>query len=155
MTTVMVSFIAVVLFGMVMLATLSYGDSLGIMSTNDSLLFTQRLQSAAEIVSQVETSTGSRPRSGQEIMDAGMPKSTVSGLDHFEVDCSANTSTCHPMHLCLRLPGSLETRKSAEITADRLKGENGSPDDAFVSGTCDSFDHKTDPVTDTVIVFKI
>lgn len=134
MTTVMASFLAIVLFGMVMLATISYGDALGMRAAPDSVVIGQRLQSAAELVSQIETGTGSRPHTAQELFQAGMPSSTIGGAGELQVECTgssaASVEACTPLTLCVALPGTSENVSAARATADRIHGA--------VSGECGS-----------------
>lgn len=126
MTTVMASFMAIVLFGMIMIATISYGDSMGMMSAPDSVVLSQRLQSAAEFASQIQDSTGSRPRSAQEMFEAGFPASTVGGGGDLEVVCTGQS--CSPMAICLSLPSTAENRAVVQVAATRVRG--------VMSGAC-------------------
>lgn len=142
MTTVMASFIAIVLFGMIMIATISYGDSLGMMAATDSVALSQRIQSAAEIVAQVQTETGSRPRSAADLVAAGMPASTAGSMGDLDIQCT--NQTCTPMALCLVLPATSDNITAARAAAGRVKGT--------VSGTCGA---AGDPADQVVITLNI
>lgn len=126
MTTVMISFIAIVLFGMIMVATISYGDALGMMSAPESVEVAGRLQSAAELVSQIQASTGSRPTSADALWSAGLSRQIRQDGSDIVVRCS--NDTCSPMALCLTLPGTSSNVLVAKSAASRVKG--------FVSGEC-------------------
>jgi len=126
MTTVVASFIAIVLFGMIMIGTISYGDSLGMMSAPDSVAIAQRMQTAAELVSQTQSSTGSRPSSAQELTEAGMPQSVTGEAGDMQVKCSDDS--CSPMALCLSLPNTEQNAVAIKAAAGRIKG--------VVSGSC-------------------
>ena len=126
MTTVVASFIAIVLFGMIMIGTISYGDSLGMMSAPDSVAIAQRMQSAAELVSQMQRSTGSRPSSAQELIEGGMPPSVTGNGGDMQIKCS--DESCSPMALCLALPTTDENVVAVKAAAGRIKG--------VVSGSC-------------------
>jgi hypothetical protein len=126
MTTVIASFIAVVLFGMIMIATISYGDTLGMMSAPDSVALAQRLQTAASLSSQVQATKGSRPRSAAELIAEGMPVSAINGLGDLEVSCS--DEACTTQAICMVIPNSSNNLVAAKAAASRVKGE--------VSGKC-------------------
>ena len=128
MTTVMISFIAIVLFGMIMVATISYGDALGMMSAPESVEVAGRLQSAAELVSQIQTSTGSRPTSADALWKAGLSRPVRQDGSEIVVRCS--NAACSPMALCLALPGTSANALVAKSAASRVKG--------YVSGECGS-----------------
>lgn len=126
MTTVMASFIAIVLFGAIMIGTISYGDTLGMMSAPDSLVLSQRVQSAVEAVSQIQTETGSRPRSADELKSAGLPAASSSYPGDVSVRCEDDT--CMPMAVCVSLKATKENLVAANAAAGRVKG--------VVSGNC-------------------
>ncbi len=128
MTTVMISFIAIVLFGMIMVATINYGDALVMMSAPDSVEVAGRLQSAAEMVSQIQDSTGSRPTSAAALWRAGLPRPTRQDGSALDVRCA--TAAWAPMALCLALPATADNVLIARSAASRVKG--------YVSGECGS-----------------
>jgi hypothetical protein len=126
MTTVVASFIAIVLFGMIMIGTISYGDSLGMMSAPDSVAIAQRMQSAAELVSHIQSSTGSRPTSADDLVEAGMPPSVTGNAGDLAIRCTDDS--CSPMDLCLSMPSTAENVVAVRAAAGRIKG--------VVSGAC-------------------
>lgn len=139
MTTVVTSFIAIVLFGMIMIGTINYGDSLGMMAAPDSVGLSQRLQSAVEVVSQVQSSTGSRPRTRAELMAGGMP--AASSNYPGEVDVRCTDDSCTPMSVCISLPNTSDNVTAAKAAAGRVKG--------VVSGVCGNQDAQ---IADDVVV---
>lgn len=130
MTTVIASFIAIVLFGMIMIATISYGDTLGMMSAPDSVALAQRLQTAAALSSEIQVSKGSRPRSAQELIAEGMPASMINGLGELEVSCS--DEACSTQAICMVMQNSTSNLVAARAAASRVKGS--------VSGQCGNAD---------------
>jgi hypothetical protein len=126
MTTVMASFIAIVLFGAIMIGTISYGDALGMMSAPDSVALAQRVQSAVEAVSQVQSETGSRPTSVGELLSAGLPASSSSYPGDVSIRC--DDETCTPMAVCVSIRGTRDNVVAATAAAGRVKG--------VVSGAC-------------------
>lgn len=139
MTTVLSSFIAIILFGMIMISTISYGDTLGMMSAPDSVHIAQRLQSAAEMSSQIQSSTGSRPRSAEELVQAGLPAAVMGDSGEIAVSCS--DEACSMQAVCLELQSSSNNVTAAKAAANRIKG--------VVSGQCGV---EAAPIADTVVV---
>lgn len=126
MTTIMASFIAIVLFGLVTMATISYGDVLGMMATPDAMQMADRLQSGAEVVAQVQNAVGSRATSLDELVDGGLTDPLVADGATFQMACA--DERCSPTSLCLSMDDSADARAMAEMTATKVKG--------VVSGVC-------------------
>ena len=139
MTALATSIVAIVLFGMMLVATVNYGDALGYMSTTDSALVVDRLQSGVAIVAQIQHDTGSRPTTVAELTAAGVPEPFVHDGSEFAMSCS--DERCSPMSLCLSLPANDENIAVARSAAARIKG--------VVSGSCGS---TGDAVVDRVVV---
>lgn len=135
----MTSIVAIVLFGLILAATVSYGDSLGMMSTVDATNLVQRMQSAAAVVAQVQHDTGSRPSSLQELVDAGLPPETMSSGAVMSMRCE--DERCSPLDLCMTLPSSGENVMAARAAAARLHGT--------ASGQCGA---PSSPIGDEVAV---
>ena len=139
MTTVITSFIAIILFGMVMIATINYSDPVGMMSAPDSVLVAQRLQSAAALSSQIQADKGSRPRSVAELEAEGMPAPVVHNMGDLEISCS--DEACSVQAVCMVMSSSSGNALVAKSVASRVKG--------IVSGQCGS---ETSPVVNQVVV---
>lgn len=126
MTALVTSIVAIVLFGMIMVATVSYGDSLGMMSTVEATSMAQRMQSAAAMVSQVQQDTGSRPTSFAELKAAGFPDEIMESGAIMSIECT--DERCSPMRICMTMPATSENVMAARSAAARVHG--------IMSGTC-------------------
>jgi len=126
MTSLVTSIVAIILFGLILVGTMSYGDSLGMMSTVDATNLVQRMQTAAATVAQVQHDTGSRPTSMSELVAAGMPPEVMSTGGTMTMECG--DERCSPLQLCLAIPSTGENVMAARAAAARLHGT--------VSGVC-------------------
>lgn len=138
MTTVIASFVAIVLFGMILLGTINYGDALGYDNTPHGLEISQRLQSAAETVARIQHDTGSRPTSVSELRAGGLPDPFVSDGSQFQIQC--DDQRCSPIALCIVLPSTPENIASVKSAATRIKGH--------FSGACGD---TTAPITNEAV----
>lgn len=130
MTTVITSFIAIVLFGMIMVGTINYNDALGYDATGHSIELVQRLQSGVEVVSRVQHDTGSRPTSLEELQAAGLPSQAYPDGSQWQMHC--DDERCSPIALCLALPADSASTSAVRSAAGKIKGH--------ASGVCGNDD---------------
>lgn len=132
MSTVFISLIAILLFGMITVATFTYIDMDTLNASDDAINVQMRLNSAAEVVANYQTSTGSRPMTIAELKNAGlesagMQDSIADDVSSWSMVC-VDGATCNPMDICLVFPDSPHHRQVVERAASRTRG--------FASGTC-------------------
>ncbi len=132
MSTVLISLVAILLFGMIALATFTYIDVDTLNASDDAVGAQMRLNSAAEAVGNFQSSTGSRPRTIAELKSAGLESDGI--RDSLKADGASwqmicvDADTCNPMDLCLVFPDSPHHRQVVERAASRTRG--------YASGAC-------------------
>lgn len=145
MSTVLISLVAILLFGMIAVATFTYIDVDTLNASDDAVETQMRLNSAAEMVANYQTSTGSRPRTVAELKSAGLESDGI--RDSLKDDGSSwqivcvDADTCNPMNLCLSFPDSPHYRQVVERAASRTRG--------YASGACGDSDA---PIDDNVVI---
>ncbi len=149
MSTVLISLAAILLFGMIAVATFTYIDVDTLNASDDALNTQMRLNSAAEVVANYQTSTGSRPRTMSELNSAGLESG---GLQNdLKADGASwsmvcvDADTCIPMDLCMVFPDSPHHRQVVERAASRTRG--------YASGVCGDSDAPFDD--NAVITLRI
>lgn len=149
MSTVLISLVAILLFGMIAVATFTYIDVDTLNASDDAVGTQMRLNSAAEVVANYQTATGSRPRTMAELESAGLESGGL--RDSLKADGASwqmicvDADTCNPMDLCLVFPDSPHHRQVVERTASRTRG--------YASGTCGDSDAPFDD--NAVITLRI
>lgn len=130
MSTLMTSFIAIVLLGLAIMATVSYVDPVSMRAGTDGIAVAERLQTAAHLATEIKTDTGSYPRSRQEMIDAGMPTTQAGGAGSIELSCG--DASCSTLSICSLLENSEANMAVAAAASDKVNGS--------ISGTCGAQD---------------